>query len=250
MWPLQGSSRFLFRCTHLAWRKEPPVDISHGQWLNIPDFDAPTQLVQSLEHDAEHVDAVMITPERNGMVEHFGKQVSGSAFTVSGWVQPYGSRYIKPPIIYGDKWPAQIRDLLLDCFGHPSFDIFLPSHPYHGVSYTSLVANSSTHCWYRIRWACDTNNEWNQCYCKTGSGNQWEGGGRENFVNQACRGWGWVQVSIKAWYCSSASRNCWWLERQCVRLLSPCSRHHYKLCDGPGPCHTTLRHHERNRCCF
>ena len=91
----QGSSRFLFRCTHLAWRKEPPVDISHGQWLNIPDFDAPTQLVQSLEHDAEHVDAVMITPERNGMVGHFGKQVSGSAFTVSGWVQPHGSRYVK-----------------------------------------------------------------------------------------------------------------------------------------------------------
>ncbi|RVW81047.1 hypothetical protein CK203_045371 [Vitis vinifera] len=26
-------------------------------------------------------------------------------------------------------------------------------------------------------------------------------------------------------------------------------QHHYKLCDGPGPCHTTLRHHERNRCC-
>ncbi|RVX12756.1 Plasma membrane ATPase 4 [Vitis vinifera] len=65
------------------------------RWLNIPDFDAPTQLVQSLEHDAEHVDAVMITPERNGMVGHFGKQVSGSAFTVSGWVQPYGSRYVK-----------------------------------------------------------------------------------------------------------------------------------------------------------
>ena len=29
------------------------------------------------------------------MVGHFGKQVSGFAFTVSGWVQPYGSRYVK-----------------------------------------------------------------------------------------------------------------------------------------------------------
>ena len=37
----------------------------------------------------------MITPEGNGMVGHFGKQVSGSAFTVSGWVQPHGSRYVK-----------------------------------------------------------------------------------------------------------------------------------------------------------
>ncbi|KAA3487469.1 5-methyltetrahydropteroyltriglutamate--homocysteine methyltransferase-like [Gossypium australe] len=39
---------------------------------------------------------------RNDMVEYFGEQLSGFAFTVNGWVQSYGSRCVKPPIIYGD----------------------------------------------------------------------------------------------------------------------------------------------------
>ncbi|XP_077247714.1 5-methyltetrahydropteroyltriglutamate--homocysteine methyltransferase 2 [Tasmannia lanceolata] len=41
-------------------------------------------------------------PERNDMVEYFGEQMQGIAFTVNGWVQSYGSRCVKPPIIYGD----------------------------------------------------------------------------------------------------------------------------------------------------
>ncbi len=41
-------------------------------------------------------------PERNDMVEYFGEQLSGYAFTRNGWVQSYGSRCVKPPIIYGD----------------------------------------------------------------------------------------------------------------------------------------------------
>jgi len=40
--------------------------------------------------------------ERNDMVEYFGEQLQGFAFTDHGWVQSYGSRYVKPPIIYGD----------------------------------------------------------------------------------------------------------------------------------------------------
>ena len=40
--------------------------------------------------------------ERNDMVEYFGEQLRGFAFTQSGWVQSYGSRCVKPPIIYGD----------------------------------------------------------------------------------------------------------------------------------------------------
>ncbi len=40
--------------------------------------------------------------ERNDMVEYFGEMLDGFAFTQSGWVQSYGSRYVKPPIIYGD----------------------------------------------------------------------------------------------------------------------------------------------------
>ncbi|MDR3444523.1 5-methyltetrahydropteroyltriglutamate--homocysteine S-methyltransferase [Dyella sp.] len=40
--------------------------------------------------------------ERNDMVEYFGEQLDGFAFTKLGWVQSYGSRCVKPPIIYGD----------------------------------------------------------------------------------------------------------------------------------------------------
>ena len=40
--------------------------------------------------------------ERNDMVEYFGEQLSGFAFTRNGWVQSYGSRCVKPPVIYGD----------------------------------------------------------------------------------------------------------------------------------------------------
>lgn len=40
--------------------------------------------------------------ERNDMVEYFGEQLDGYVFTQFGWVQSYGSRCVKPPIIYGD----------------------------------------------------------------------------------------------------------------------------------------------------
>ena len=40
--------------------------------------------------------------ERNDMVEYFGEQLEGFAFTGHGWVQSYGSRCVKPPIVYGD----------------------------------------------------------------------------------------------------------------------------------------------------
>jgi 5-methyltetrahydropteroyltriglutamate--homocysteine methyltransferase len=40
--------------------------------------------------------------ERNDMVEYFGEQLAGFVFTENGWVQSYGSRCVKPPIIFGD----------------------------------------------------------------------------------------------------------------------------------------------------
>ena len=40
--------------------------------------------------------------ERNDMVEYFGEQLEGFAFSSHGWVQSYGSRCVKPPIIFGD----------------------------------------------------------------------------------------------------------------------------------------------------
>ncbi|HTI69276.1 MAG TPA: 5-methyltetrahydropteroyltriglutamate--homocysteine S-methyltransferase [Candidatus Limnocylindria bacterium] len=58
--------------------------------------------------------------ERNDMVEYFGEQLAGFAFTENGWVQSYGSRCVKPPIIYGDvsradpmtvRWSAYAQSL-------------------------------------------------------------------------------------------------------------------------------------------
>lgn len=40
--------------------------------------------------------------ERNDMVEYFGEQLDGFAFTSHGWVQSYGSRCVKPPVLFGD----------------------------------------------------------------------------------------------------------------------------------------------------
>jgi 5-methyltetrahydropteroyltriglutamate--homocysteine methyltransferase len=41
-------------------------------------------------------------PERNDMVEYFGELLAGFHFTKNGWVQSYGSRCVKPPVIFGD----------------------------------------------------------------------------------------------------------------------------------------------------
>lgn len=41
-------------------------------------------------------------PERNDMVQYFGEKFNGYVFTSNGWVQSYGSRYVRPPIIVGD----------------------------------------------------------------------------------------------------------------------------------------------------
>jgi 5-methyltetrahydropteroyltriglutamate--homocysteine methyltransferase len=58
--------------------------------------------------------------ERNDMVEYFGEQLDGFAFTKNGWVQSYGSRCVKPPVIYGDvsrpkpmtvKWSSYAQSL-------------------------------------------------------------------------------------------------------------------------------------------
>lgn len=58
--------------------------------------------------------------ERNDMVEYFGEQLKGFAFTENGWVQSYGSRCVKPPVIFGDvsrpepmtvKWSAYAQSL-------------------------------------------------------------------------------------------------------------------------------------------
>ncbi|KAI0921828.1 hypothetical protein AcV7_008024 [Taiwanofungus camphoratus] len=59
-------------------------------------------------------------PERNDMVQYFGEQLEGFVFTQNGWVQSYGSRYVRPPIIVSDvsrprpmtvKWSSYAQSL-------------------------------------------------------------------------------------------------------------------------------------------
>lgn len=60
------------------------------------------QTVVNYQHDADIDVLVHGEPERNDMVEYFGEQLEGFTFTKFGWVQSYGSRCVKPPIIFGD----------------------------------------------------------------------------------------------------------------------------------------------------
>lgn len=51
-------------------------------------------------------------PERNDMVEYFGEMLDGFCFTENGWVLSYGSRCVKPPVIFGDvsrRYPMTVK---------------------------------------------------------------------------------------------------------------------------------------------
>lgn len=62
------------------------------------------QIVQAIKLQEEIGLDVLVHGEfeRTDMVEYFGEQLNGFVFTQHGWVQSYGSRCVKPPIIYGD----------------------------------------------------------------------------------------------------------------------------------------------------
>jgi 5-methyltetrahydropteroyltriglutamate--homocysteine methyltransferase len=55
-------------------------------------------------------------PERNDMVEYFGQMLAGFCFTENGWVQSYGSRCVKPPVIRGDV--SRPRAMTVDWIRH------------------------------------------------------------------------------------------------------------------------------------
>ena len=60
--------------------------------------------------------------ERNDMVEYFGEQLAGFAFTKFGWVQSYGSRCVKPPIIYGDVYRPESMTVRWSAFAQSLTD--------------------------------------------------------------------------------------------------------------------------------
>ncbi len=75
---------------------------------SLPEKDYVARMRQEINQVLEEQEALGLDvlvhgePERNDMVEYFGELLEGFAFTRFGWVQSYGSRCVKPPIIFGD----------------------------------------------------------------------------------------------------------------------------------------------------
>ncbi|KAJ6977796.1 hypothetical protein NC653_029634 [Populus alba x Populus x berolinensis] len=90
-----------------------PTAISHGLWLNIPDYDAPTQLVKPLERNTRYVDAVLTIPKGTlfpmcGMNLAFDRELIGPAmyFGLMGDGQPIGR--------YDDMWAGWCAKVICD----------------------------------------------------------------------------------------------------------------------------------------
>lgn len=81
-----------------AWFKQGKISEAEYQAIMKKEIAHAVQIQEALDIDIPvHGEA-----ERNDMVEYFGEQLDGYAFTQFAWVQSYGSRCVKPPIIYGD----------------------------------------------------------------------------------------------------------------------------------------------------
>ncbi|MFA9455581.1 5-methyltetrahydropteroyltriglutamate--homocysteine S-methyltransferase [Halalkalibacter sp. AB-rgal2] len=85
------------RQTRLKWRKGELSNENYEQQINEY-MKKWIQIQEDLELDV----FVHGEFERNDMVEFFGEKLSGFAFSKNGWVQSYGSRCVKPPIIFGN----------------------------------------------------------------------------------------------------------------------------------------------------
>jgi len=85
------------RVARADWRKGAMSDAAYQSFLE-------EQTRQAIKWQEEIGLDVLVHGEfeRNDMVEYFGEQLQGFAFTSNGWVQSYGSRCVKPPVIFGD----------------------------------------------------------------------------------------------------------------------------------------------------
>ncbi|KAF9684013.1 hypothetical protein SADUNF_Sadunf04G0073600 [Salix dunnii] len=97
-------------------REGVPTAVSHGLWLNIPDYDAPTQLVKPLERNTRYVDAVLTIPKGTlfpmcGMNLCFDRDLIGPAmyFGLMGDGQPIGR--------YDDMWAGWCTKVICDHLG-------------------------------------------------------------------------------------------------------------------------------------
>ena len=85
------------RAARAAWRRGELADAAYDTAMRAEIAHA-VQVQEDLGLDVlVHGEA-----ERNDMVEYFGEQLDGFAFSANGWVQSYGSRCVKPPVLYGD----------------------------------------------------------------------------------------------------------------------------------------------------
>eukprot|EP00891_Asterochloris_glomerata_P003043 jgi/Astpho2/3043/e_gw1.00051.91.1_t len=99
-----------------SMREGAPTAISHGLWLNIPDYDAPTQMVKPKERNTRYVDAVLTIPRGTlfpmcGMNLAFDRQLIGPAmyFGLMGDGQPIGR--------YDDMWAGWCCKVICDHLG-------------------------------------------------------------------------------------------------------------------------------------
>ncbi|MBX3253010.1 MAG: 5-methyltetrahydropteroyltriglutamate--homocysteine S-methyltransferase [Chitinophagaceae bacterium] len=85
------------RSWRAKWKKGDLTDVQYDELI--------AKETEKAIHWQEDIDIDVLVHgefERNDMVEYFGEQLDGFAFSKNGWVQSYGSRCVKPPIIYGD----------------------------------------------------------------------------------------------------------------------------------------------------
>jgi len=85
------------RAARASWRAGKTSDESYDEFLR-----AETRRCVA-KQEAMGLDVLVHGEfERNDMVEYFGEKLEGFAFTENGWVQSYGSRCVKPPVLFGD----------------------------------------------------------------------------------------------------------------------------------------------------
>jgi 5-methyltetrahydropteroyltriglutamate--homocysteine methyltransferase len=85
------------RAARAAWKRKDLSDAQYEAAMQAQIRDAIAR------QDALGLDVLVHgEAERNDMVEYFGERLKGFTFSANGWVQSYGSRCVKPPILYGD----------------------------------------------------------------------------------------------------------------------------------------------------
>jgi 5-methyltetrahydropteroyltriglutamate--homocysteine methyltransferase len=85
--------------------REARANHKAGKLADAPYETAMKKEIEQVVRFQEEIDIDVLVhgeAERNDMVEYFGEQLKGYVFSKNGWVQSYGSRCVKPPIIFGD----------------------------------------------------------------------------------------------------------------------------------------------------